>query len=176
MGTRCERLSKVIWSLNPWVQRLICGVVRARDKPPPSASRRRQRWRWPGAGSRSSARLGCERKLELHGHRRLARGWCSWREAVLGHEAGDRFRCCCSLDPSHRPTATNARIKVGLKNVFQKPAPAPPSRRAAVITLQELELIASGGWWPALERIVFGLGNHFAAERGVTREHAEVSQ
>ena len=116
-----------------------------------------------------------ERKLELHGHRRLARGWCSWREAVLGHEAGDRFRCCCSLDPSHRPTATNARIKVGLKNVFQKPAPAPPSRRAAVITLQELELIASGGWWPALERIVFGLGNHFAAERGVTREHAETT-
>ena len=107
-----------------------------------------------------------------------------WREAVLGHEAGDRFRCCCSLDPSHRPTATNARIKVGLKNVFQKPAPAPPSRKAAVITLQELELIASGGWWPALERIVFGLGNHFAAERGVppkerrstsTNENSEVA-
>ena len=95
---------------------------------------------------------------------------------MLAEQPSNCFLGGSGFDPAHGSAASRTAVEVDLKNVPEQPAPAPPSRRAAVVIAQQLELIASGGWWPALERIVFGLGNHFAAERGMTGEHTEIPQ
>ena len=117
-----------------------------------------------------------EQKLELQGPRWWARRWGSWCQAMLGQESRDRFGFRCSLDPTHRPGATWTAVEIDREGVSQEPRLSLRSRRAAIVTLQQLELIASGGWRPALERIALGLGNNFAAERGVTGKHAEIPQ
>ncbi len=74
---------------------------------------------------------------------------------MLGQESRDRLGFRCSLDPTHRPGATWTAVEINRENVFQKPRPSLRSRRPPVVTLQQLELIASGGWRPADIQVIF---------------------
>ena len=133
-------------------------------------------------GMNGSGAERAERQPELPDWRARTprRSWRSLgREPVVGHEAGDRVGRGRGLDPAHRTAAASACIDVLLEHMLQQPSPSRTcgawlALALVVAVAEQRELIALAGWRAALACVDGRLGDDLGAERGVTREHAQI--